>query len=225
MKTVKLKRIISGIFMTIGILFVAAAIILTFYNIWDDSRARIKANSALEQIDQIRQSVGNENKQPGKNGYFGGSEYLGGNEQSSQLDSVDPSDMEMPVVQINGLDYIGTLTIPAINIDLPVLKDLDYTNLRIAPCHYAGSVYSNNMVIAGHNYTSHLGPIGNLRPGDEVIFTDMANNVFRYEVAELDTLEKTAVDEMQSGEWDFTLFTCTLSGNARVTVRCNLSEN
>lgn len=205
--------------MIAGVLSVAVALALTLYNFWDDSRARSKASSALEQIEQIRQSANNGSEQSGN------SEYLGGSEQSAQVGHIELSDMEMPVARINGLDYIGTLTIPAINIDLPVLKDLDYTNLRIAPCHYVGSVYSNNMVIAGHNYVSHLGPIGNLRPGDEVIFTDMANNVFRYKVVELETLEKTAVEEMQSGGWDFTMFTCTLSGNARVTVRCNLSEN
>lgn len=201
MKT-KPKRRISGILILGGVLFIAAALALTLYNFWDDFRARSEVNSALDKVFLIQQSSDDDA------------------DQSDLPDYIQNPEMEMPTAQINGHDYIGTLKIPAINIELPVLKELDYTNLKIAPCHYMGSVYLNNMIIAGHNYTSHLGPIGNLRPGDEVFFTDMANHEFCYEVVELETLERTAVEEMQSGGWDLTLFTCTLSGTARVTVRC-----
>ena len=37
---------------------------------------------------------------------------------------------------------------------------------------------------------------------------------------QVETLAPTAVDEMTGGDWDLTLFTCTYSGQARVTVRC-----
>ena len=36
----------------------------------------------------------------------------------------------------------------------------------------------------------------------------------------VETLEATAVADMVSEEWDLTLFTCDLSGESRVTVRC-----
>lgn len=131
---------------------------------------------------------------------------------------------DMPVVTIDGFDYIGTLKIPEINKELPVMKDWDYDRLRISPCRYAGSVYTHDFVIAGHNYRVHLGPISNLEPGDDVYFIDAAGKEYKYKVEKLETLKKTAVEEMKSGGWDLTLFTCTLSGNARVTVRCSLSE-
>ena len=53
------------------------------------------------------------------------------------------------------------------------------------------------------------------------MFTDVDGNVYNYEVAELETLQPAAVDEMKSGEWDLTLFTCTIGGQTRVTVRCD----
>ena len=52
----------------------------------------------------------------------------------------------------------------------------------------------------------------------------MDGNVFRYEVVELETLMPTAIEEMTSGDWDLTLFTCTIGGGSRVTVRCELAE-
>ena len=76
------------------------------------------------------------------------------------------------------------------------------------------------MVVAAHNYYSHFGYLKNLSQGDEVIFTDMTGNVFRYGVIEIETLSPFAVDEMTSGDWDLTLFTCTVGGATRVTVRC-----
>ena len=76
------------------------------------------------------------------------------------------------------------------------------------------------MIIAAHNYASHFGNLKYLQEGDEVTFTDMDGNVFRYEVALQETLQPTAITEIQQGDWDLTLFTCTYGGQSRVTVRC-----
>ena len=39
--------------------------------------------------------------------------------------------------------------------------------------------------------------------------------------AAVDILDHTAVEDMISGEYDLTLFTCTYGGENRVTVRCD----
>ena len=44
-----------------------------------------------------------------------------------------------------------------------------------------------------------------------------------FAVAETEVLEATAIEEMVTGGWDLTLFTCTLSGQTRFTVRCTLA--
>lgn len=128
--------------------------------------------------------------------------------------------MEMPSIEIDGNGYIGILKIPAYNLELPVMSELSYPKLRIAPCRYKGSVYEGDLIIAAHNYSRHFGQIKNLIPGDEVIFWDTKGNCFTYEVADIEELAGTAVEEMEAGEWDLTLFTCTYGGRTRVTVRC-----
>ena len=128
--------------------------------------------------------------------------------------------MSMPIETINGINYIGVLDIPAINRELPVLSEWDYSNLKIAPCRYAGSAYLDNMVLCAHNYDIHFGSLKNLSYGDEIIFTDMDGNVFTYKVIEIETLQPTAIEEMTIGDWDLTLFTCTVGGATRVAVRC-----
>lgn len=98
---------------------------------------------------------------------------------------------------------------------------IKYEKLKIAPCRNYGSVMSNDMVIAGHNYTRHFGTLNNLKIGDAVIFTDMNGVRYPYQVEEVLTLEPTAVEEMQNSGWNLTLYTCTLSGQLRLTVRCS----
>ena len=143
---------------------------------------------------------------------------------ASQPAFVRYPDMEMPTKEIDGETYIGVVEIPSLELSLPVMSDWSYPQLKKAPCRYVGSVYSHDVVICGHNYDRHFGRLKELVPGDEVRFTDMDGNVFRYSVCAVEQLAKTAVEEMQTGDWDLTLFTCTKGGVMRVTVRCALEE-
>ena len=59
-----------------------------------------------------------------------------------------------------------------------------------------------------------------MQTGDDVTFTDMSGVTSHYKVVEVDVLNPMAVEEMTSGEFDLTLFTCTYGGQSRVTVRC-----
>lgn len=177
-----------------GILLVAGALVLVEHNIYEDLTAGKARDEILEEIESIREE----------------------NEDDYEFEPL----MEMPTVEINGYLYVGTLNVPALSLDLPVLDRWDDSRLKISPCRYVGSVYQDNMIIAAHNYRSHFGRLKNLKPGDELSFTDVDGNVFNFSVAYTELLDKTAVEEMESGGWDLTLFTCTPGGAARVTIRC-----
>ena len=132
---------------------------------------------------------------------------------------------EMTTVKVDGYECIGILSIPVLDIELPVLTDWSYAKLKKAPCHYYGSYYEKDFVIAAHNYKSNFGRLSELQTGDIVIFTDI-NNVERYyEVVLLETLHKNATKEMIISGFDLSLYTCTLGGSNRVTVRCNAVED
>jgi len=126
----------------------------------------------------------------------------------------------MPVVNINGTDIIGQVRIDSLGLDLSVANSWDTQAAKKTPCRYTGSAYQGDMIICGHNYKSHFGELSTLEAGDDVVFTDMDGNVFDYQVTEIETLSGTAVDEINEGEWDLTLFTCTPGGKNRVVVRC-----
>ena len=52
----------------------------------------------------------------------------------------------------------------------------------------------------------------------------MDKNVFGYRAVSVEILDPTAKEEMTSGDYDLTLFTCTLDGKNRLTVRFEKDE-
>ncbi|HBK25663.1 MAG TPA: sortase [Clostridiales bacterium] len=196
----------------VGVLLLSAALLLTAYNLWSDARANAIAGEVLERL--VPDMEENADTSPSAPIYDEGSEdvYI--------PDYILNPAMAMPEEQIDGQTYIGVLEIPALSLTLPVISEWSYPRLKIAPCRYTGSVYLDNMVIAAHNYQSHFGKLGTLSPDDDVTFTDVDGNVFAYKVVEIETLLPHAMEEMTTGDWDLTLFTCTIGGQSRVTVRC-----
>lgn len=206
-----------GLMMT-GLLLMAAALILTGYNLWDQRRADHAAAEILVQIQpEVDEAVmlAGENQRPDATGLSQVPDYV-----------LNPN-MEMPEKEIDGEQYIGVLDIPALGLSLPVMSEWSYPRLKTAPCRYHGSAYTDDMIIAGHNYQRHFSPLKTLGPGERIRFTDMAGNRFVYEVSRTEILARDAVEEMEAGDWDLTLFTCTYGGQTRFTLRCTriLVEN
>ena len=128
------------------------------------------------------------------------------------------------VIPMDGYAYIGYLTFPTLGLELPVLDGWDMVRLRKAPCRYYGSAETQDLVIAAHNYRSSFGQLQRLQIGDEVLFTNAAGIVHRYLVGETEILQPTAVEEMIASDWALSLYTCTYSGTARLTIRCAEQE-
>lgn len=127
---------------------------------------------------------------------------------------------EMSTISVDGYDCIGILSIPVLELELPIFTGWSYEKLKIAPCHYYGSYISGDFVIAGHNYKAHFGRLSELQPQDLIIFTDAEGTIHQYEVSLLETLTANATKEMISSGFDLSLYTCTPGGSNRVTVRC-----
>ena len=211
----KKKNRIGNILKGAGLILVTAAVLLLVYNLWDGHRARESEEAILAEYLQ-------ENKKASESPDASDKE----DEQNIPDYLLNP-DMDMPEYTLKSLGdvaCIGNLEIPALDLELPVISSWSYSSLRLAPCRYSGSAYKGDLVIAAHNYQSHFGGLRTLPEGSEVFFTDAVGNRFSYYVAVTEALTPWSVDDMTSGEWPLTLFTCTLDSQNRVTVRCEYSE-
>lgn len=194
----KAKR--GTVWINAGLLLIAAALFLSVYNEWESHEARDSARQVIAQLcDELPTEAG----------------------EPTTLPDVR---REMPVKAINGRDYIGVLSIPSLELELPVISQWDYPALKVAPCRYSGSLYQDNLIICAHNYASHFGKLKELQPGDIVLFTDMDEHVVTFQMVERETLNPMDAEGMEAGDWDLTLFTCTIDGQTRVTIRLERVE-
>lgn len=197
-----MRKKIGVLCLMLGAVLLLSAAGLVLYNRAEDSLAGEAAQTVLDTLQE---------------------ELSDGVQPEFKVEYTDPAEETaetMATMEIDGYSYIGYLSIPALELELPVMEDWDYTRMKTAPCRYSGSYLEGDLVIAAHNYQRHFGGIKSLQPGDAVCFTDVEGNEYNYSVASVEVLEPYDVPEMTESEFDLTLFTCTYGGESRVTVRC-----
>lgn len=131
------------------------------------------------------------------------------------------SNTEDLVLNISGYDYIGVISIPSLNIKLPIMRETDYDRLAISPCKYYGNINTNDLVLCAHDYVNQFGKISNLKEDDIVIITDVLGNNYVYKVVLTEELNPTDITNMIDSPFDLTLYTCSYGALKRITVRCN----
>ena len=195
----------ANLLLFLGALLVAGALTLYYIN----GREERQAAEIIETLlPQLIETVDNKGRDPS----------AAAEEQKEQPGAENTA---MTEKVIDGNAYIGYLSIPILDLELPVLSDWSDERLKIAPCRYQGTLRGNDLVLMAHNYDRHFGRISQLQVGDLVVFRDMNGGETTYRMAAQDVLGPYETEEMTAGHYDLTLFTCTYGGKHRVTVYCN----
>ena len=194
----------------VGAVLILSALLLFFYNCQEDVKAGQEAESLLENVEAVIETKK--------------IEVPVISTQPDAAPSAMPLDPQMPVVMLDGYEYVGYVEIPVLGLKLPVMSEWDYNRLKLAPCRQFGSSRTDDLVIAGHNYKRHFGYLKNLSAGDTVTFTDMDGILNTYRVAKIETLDPNQVDAVQNSGYALVLYTCTMSGKTRTTVFCSREE-
>ncbi len=132
---------------------------------------------------------------------------------------------EIPEIEIDGERYIGCLNIPDLELELPVMSNWSYPQLKKAPCRYSGSIRQKNLVILGHRYKKHFGKLKDLKIGAPIELRGVDEKITAYNVVSIETVKPTNVDEVTSGKYELTLFTCTYSGKYRTVIHCSAVDS
>lgn len=197
-----MKQKIGKTFMLLGLLMLLGGVVLLMYN---HTQAMAAEQASVQLLPQIAEEIRKSSAE----------------DQEGLRNPFNYTDVTMTEVEIDGHLYIGYLSVPVLELELPVMSGWDYPSLQIAPCRYSGTVRGEDLVLMAHNYDKHFGNIDQLELKDAVLFTDMDGVTTGYEVVAVDILAPSAVEEMTSGVFDLTLFTCTYGGQNRVTVYCD----
>lgn len=128
-------------------------------------------------------------------------------------------DAPMPVLEIDGKDYIALLEIPAFGLTLPVADVWD----RSQTSRFWGSVYAEPLVIGGTDYPRQFDFCDKIENGTTVTVTDMTGAQFTYKVARVDRAKHAETQWLTSANWDLTLFCRALYSMEYVAVRCQLT--
>lgn len=141
-------------------------------------------------------------------------------EPSMDAPAEDAETQSAPVAMVGSYEYLGVLSLPGLGLELPVMADWDYDRLKLAPCRQFGSVETDDLVIAGHNYIGHFANLGMMKAGDSVTFTTMDGAVNTYVVAKTDIIDPEDTEKVSESGYALTLYTCTYGRQSRVTVYC-----
>ena len=182
---------IGIVLLTAGAVLVIAALLLFSHNRAEDRRAGESAEETLRLVEAAM-------AERGTNGETG----------------------DMPTVRSGAYDYIGYLDFPGYDLTMPVAATWSFPAMEISPCRHTGSVYNDNLVVAGHNYKTEFDVLFRLEAGDTVTFTDVDGNVFTYTVREFASVTPDDSDTVMNSGYALTMYTCNWDTSERVTVFC-----
>ena len=205
-----MKSKVGIVCIVLGVLLLLGALLLALFNMRQDAAARKAAEAIMSQLVQQIQK-----------GPAADDEGVFDLDLQVPVDLLTDEEKKMSEVVIDGYAYIGYLSMPTLDLELPVMSTWSYPQMKLAPCRYNGSIRGEDLVIMAHNYSNHFGKISQLSVGDNLSFTDADGVTTVYTVVAQDIVESTAVEEVTDGTYDLTLFTCTYGGGSRVTVYCN----
>lgn len=200
-----MRKYRGTVFIALGLLLLLGAAGLTVYNLDQDRNAGQESVAVVENLNKLLSKTEIKVKPAAEPGWT--------------------ADTERELLKLDGCDYMGLITLPTLELQLPVQDQWSYKNLKISPCRMQGSPETEDLVIIAHNYQAHFGTLDQLQPGDEVSVTLIDGTTYVYCVDAMEIVQPTAVEDVTSGEWPLTLFTCTLGGRTRVVVYCDWADS
>ena len=135
------------------------------------------------------------------------------------------SDSVMPVLEINGADYVALLEIPSQGVVLPVADQWNSMGLSNSPARFSGSAYDKSLVIGGVDHPRQFGFCDEIEHDAVLNITDMTGAQFSYIVSRIDRSKHAQTQWLQNEEYDLTLFCRSAYSMEYIAVRCILAYN
>ena len=139
-------------------------------------------------------------------------------EKNMGIPGSDP-ETPMPVIQLEGQDYVAVVEIPDHCVLLPVLDRWDPGKIPMCPARFYGSTNAQTLVIGGADDPRQFGFCDQIELGQEVIITDMTGTRFSYTVTAVDRADHADADWLTERA-SLTLFCREQYAAQYIAVRC-----
>ena len=129
-------------------------------------------------------------------------------------------DNSMPVISIDGADFIGIIEIPKYKSELPV--GANWGHITNYPCKFSGSVYDGTIQIGATSQKGQYDFYREISVADTVIFTDVEGNRYTYEITNLRYEKHAEQTVLNQEEAALTLFIKNVYDIEYLIVSCNI---
>ena len=130
----------------------------------------------------------------------------------------------MPMVEIDGRNYIGILEIPAYGTSLPIGSQWDSGTVSEYPCRYLGSTYDSSLIIGGSDNKGQLDFVKKISNEDLITVTDTTGQRFTYKVTDIRRTKDVSTENLTSKEADLVLFARNTYSLDYTVIRCTLDK-
>lgn len=124
----------------------------------------------------------------------------------------------MPVLSVDGVDFVGILEMPRFGSILPVAGGWGKTSQY--PCRYVGSVYDRTLQIGATTQAGQYDFYREISVGDGVYFTDMEGNRYTYQVTDIRYEQHADNTALSKKDADLTLFVKNIYAMEYIVIFC-----
>ena len=132
----------------------------------------------------------------------------------------DRVEMAMPMVEVNGKNYVGIIQLPKYDVELPVSAQWDANAITANPCRYTGSIYDGTFIIGGSDNSGQFDFMKLITMGDEISVTDMTGSQYRYTVTWVEKTKDVSTEALSGGDDVLVLFARNTYSTDYTIVRC-----
>lgn len=131
------------------------------------------------------------------------------------------NDNRMPILSVDGIDFVGVLEVPRYGSILPVCAK--WGRLTKYPCRFGGSIYDGTMQIGATNQKGQYDFYGEITVGDNILFTDVEGNRYAYVVTNLRYEKHADQATLEFEESALTLFIKNVYDTEYQIVSCDVA--
>lgn len=216
----------SKVLTVILVIVIVAILGLVVFLGYDWYKKYFLENEALEFVENYSENTDKQNDENKNNSENDGNKGNASNpidDITSVGNSQSNSSKKLP--QYKGFNVVGTIQIPAINLNYPILETVSKNSIEtsVAMLYGAGINKVGNTVIIGHNYRNGLFFSNNkkLKNGDKIYITDNDGNKLTYTIYnkfETSPDDADFYNRDTNGKPEITLSTCTDDSKARLII-------